>query len=79
MYPNKGEHRKEKYGLTNWHMKPTGNGDDVIVYLFYLLLISLYILSVWLITSASGGFWVGLALLAGAIFFTYLVIYGDDD
>jgi len=81
MHPNKGEQRKEKgeqhkekYGLTNWKMRPRGDGNDLFAYLFWIVVVVVYGLGFWLISKD----WVGIALLAGGVAFTYVGIYGDD-
>jgi len=76
MHPNKRQQRKEKYGLTNWAMQPRGQGDDLFVYLFWILVLALYGLGFWLVSKSPV---VGIALILGGVAFTFIGIYGDDD
>ena len=75
MYPNKGEDRKEKYGLTNWAMRPRGDGNDLFAYFYWIVVVVVYGLGFWLISKD----WVGFVLLAGGGVFTFIGIYGADD
>lgn len=75
MHPNKEGQRKEKYGLTNWAIRPRGDGNDLFAYFYWIVVVVVYGLGVWLI----GKEWVGWVLLAGGVAFTYIGIYGDNN